>query len=36
MLAYLIGVITGCTGMGLVCWLLDAMSKEDEDVYDQD
>lgn len=30
MLIYLLGVITGCAGMGLTCWLLDAIGKEDD------
>lgn len=32
---FLFGVVIGLTGMGVTCWLLDAVGKEDEDVYDQ-
>lgn len=27
---FLLGVVIGLSGMGLTCWLLDAIGKEDE------
>ncbi len=28
---FLLGVVIGLSGMGVTCWLLDAVGKEDED-----
>lgn len=36
MAIFLFGVAIGLTCMGVTCWVLDAIGKEDEDVYDQD
>ena len=33
---FLLGVVIGLSGMGVTCWLLDAVGKEDEDVGDYD